>query len=64
MSNFIERMEEELAALNAKIFDLSVFLESDAFSTLDEANKVLLVKQHGAMLTYSTILAARLELNK
>ena len=55
-----ERVLKEKKELEVKIGRLHEFLKSSEFMNLKYEAKVLLRKQHGVMLEYSSILQARL----
>jgi hypothetical protein len=62
MSNFKERLIQEQKDLQEKIEKLASFLESDAFfENLKKEAQDLLTMQLYAMLTYNTILLARID---
>lgn len=55
------RVIDELTELNIKLDNLTKFIqESSLFIKLDEAEKNRLIKQHGIMIEYSTILQDRI----
>jgi hypothetical protein len=57
-----QRVLDERRELEGRLDRLSVFLGTPAFEALPEAERQLLVKQSGAMVAYSDVLAERLDL--
>lgn len=60
MSDFIQRMEQELTELDARITKLDNFTFSEKFNELNNIDQILLEKQLSVMTDYSRVLNARL----
>lgn len=56
-----QRMTAELAQLTDRLEKLSTFMNSDAFEGLPETDQGLMAAQTGAMASYTTVLAMRLD---
>ena len=56
----IDRMKIEKAELNERIANLEKFIRSEKFYNLDDEDKLLLIGQFRAMLTYFNILKMRI----
>jgi len=54
------RVIKEKAELDKKLIALNTFTISEAFNTISEEDKTLLLKQQTAMMAYSDILASRI----
>ncbi len=58
-----QRLVKEAAKLNAKLEELSSYLEGNhgEFDKLDEPDRDLLITQHAAMTTYSNVMEMRMK---
>lgn len=61
VDSVIDRMEVEYNELQARIDKLDRFINSKGFNELDIEERLLLVQQHAAMVTYRSILGIRIE---
>lgn len=59
MSNFIDRMYNEIGDLSDKIMKLKKFREGEVFDSLPREDRDLLIAQENAMVTYHEILNIR-----
>ena len=57
-----ERVIEEKAEVDKRLMRLHLFIDSDAYRTLDNRARLLMAKQRDVMAQYSQILAQRLGL--
>lgn len=64
MSDFVERMKQELVELQVRREKLTKFIGSDEFDKLDVDNRRLLSKQNDLMRRYADTLARRISLNE
>lgn len=62
MSDYLERMEEELKQLQDKLFKLTSFIGSNDFLKLSNESKSLLTMQHNYMSLYMSVLTKRINL--
>ena len=62
MKAFVQRMHDELEALEEKIDKLHTFTLSDNFNDLSEKAQILLTTQLSAMSTYYGVLTMRIDL--
>lgn len=62
MSDYADRMAEELAQLQEKIGKLQIFTYGDVYSSLPFAVQYLITEQLAVMYKYRSILDARLSL--
>lgn len=62
MSDFIDRLVNEISDLGTKASKLALFIESEQYNSLDQENKFLLKQQLGLMNLYENILRKRLVL--
>lgn len=60
MSEYLDRMENELEELQGKISRLEAFLSTDIFEEMRYIDQHLLLEQHQAMARYEGYLTARL----
>ena len=63
MHTWIDGIEKEKDALQAKIESLSKFTSTDKYSVLDQEAKLLLQAQLSAMINYSQLLTLRILTN-
>lgn len=61
MKEYQQRVVDEKTALEEKLVKLRVFLDSEAFLTLDNEDRFLLSRQEEAMSAYLDILVARIK---
>ncbi len=61
---YYEKIEKEQNKLNAKMFKLNDFIESNLFEDLPLTDQNLLITQATAMGTYSNILGSRMDIMK
>lgn len=57
---FQERVVNERAELDARLGKLEEFMNGETYATLEVAERMRLLDQHAAMLSYSRVLAARI----
>ena len=63
MENWLERAIKEDGDLDIKLGKLYDFIHSDKFNALTEENKMYLLNQYNAMISYSFCLKARIKIN-
>jgi thioredoxin-related protein len=61
MSNFLDRLKNELLELKEKKDKLNEFIQSDSFLNISKNQRNLLKLQHLSMCTYCECLEQRLE---